>query len=368
MKKKMFVTVLVLLLGISLVAIGCPAPPPPAPPPAPPAPAPAPPAPPPEELAPFITMYEGTGSAELAGEIAKFIEEKLGVQVKFEALSHGVIHSRIKAEAPHFGADMTCNAGFPMLMEAKERGWSVPYQSPTWAGAAPDWADPDGYWWINSRWSFVLVYNKDRLAKAGYDVPKSWKDLLDPKWKGEIVMPSPLTSGTAYMMLYSFMTLYGFNEGKGEEGGWEYLEALNKNVAHYTRGGNAPTDLVARGEFMLGITSDEQVYPRLKEGYPIDFVIPEEGIGYGMQGANILAGTEKLDTVQKVVDLMGTLEFNKFLASIAGYTTKEPEAVAALYEGRPPKFIPNIDLAWAMENKERLSDEWVTRIGRVPEE
>jgi iron(III) transport system substrate-binding protein len=255
-----------------------------------------------------------------------------------------------------------------MLMEAKEEGWSVPYQSPTWVGAAPDWADPDGHWWINSRWAFVLVYNKDLLAKAGYDVPKSWQDLLDPKWKGEIVMPSPLTSGTAYMMVYSFMTLYGFNVDKGEEGGWEYLEALDKNVAHYTRGGNVPTDLVARGEFMLGITSDEQVYPRLKEGYPIDFALPEEGIGYGMQGANILAGTEKLYTCQKVVDLMGTAEFSIFLASVAGYTTKEPEAAAALYAERSPEFIPNIDLAWAIENKERLSDEWITRIGRVPAE
>jgi len=318
------------------------------------------------KLAKYITMYEGTGSIELAGEIAKYIKEKLGVEVKFEALSHGVTHSRIKAEAPRFGADMTSNQGVPLLLEAKEKGWSIPYQSPTWAGAAPDWADADGHYWINSRWSFVLVYSKDRLAKAGYDVPKSWQDLLDPKWKGEIVMPSPLTSGTAYMMLYSFMTLYGFNVGKGEEGGWEYLEALDKNVDHYTRGGNVPTDLVARGEFILGITSDEQVYPRLKAGYPFDFVVLEEGIGYGMQGANILAGTEKLYTCQKVVDLMGTVEFNKFLADIAGYTTKEPEAAPALYAERPPKFIPNIDLGWAVANKERLCDEWVKRIGRVP--
>jgi len=85
MKRKILLSTLALLLAISLVAIGCAKPAP--------APAPAPAPPPAPELAAFITLYEGTGSAEVAGEIAKYIKEQLGVEVKFEALSHGVIHS-----------------------------------------------------------------------------------------------------------------------------------------------------------------------------------------------------------------------------------------------------------------------------------
>lgn len=319
-----------------------------------------------EELASSITVYEGSGSAEIAGLIAEYIQDQLGVEVRFQALSHGVIRSKVQAEAPNFGADLVTNAGFPLLQKAKEEGWSVPYHSPTWADADAEWADPDGYWWINSRWNFVLVANKERISQAGLEMPKSWDDLLKPQWKGEIVMPSPATSGTAYMMLYSFMTEYGFNRDRGEEGGWEYLDALNKNVHHYTRGGNAPTDLVGRGEFMLGITSDEQVLPRLKEGYPITMIIPEEGIGFGMQGAAILAGTDQLFTVQKVVDLLGTEEFSKFLADSAGYTTRFPDAAPALYADEPPRYIPNIDLGWALSARERILKEWIERIGRAP--
>lgn len=317
-------------------------------------------------LAPFITVYEGSASIDIAKAIAEFIRSRMGVEVKFEALSHGVIHARLKAEAPRFGADMTINAGYPMLLEAKERGWAIPYSSPSWADAGPEWADPDGYWWITSKWNFVLVGNKQRLAEAGYEMPTSWSELLDPKWKGEIVMPSPATSGTAFMMLYSFITLYGFNAGRGEEGGWRFLEALDRNVHQYTRGGNAPTDLVARGEFMLGITSDEGVLPRLKEGYPIVMTIPKEGIGFGMQGANILASTKKLSTVQKVVDFLGTREFLRFLADIAGYTTKDPGAMPLLYQGNPPRYIPNIDIGWALSERQRLLEEWMRRIGRSP--
>lgn len=170
-----------------------------------------------EELAPYVTYYEGSGSVEIAGEVAKLIEEKLGVAVRFQALSHGPIHARVKAEAPYFVCDMCSNVGFPLMTEAKEKGWAEAYDSPTWRGAGDIWVDPDNYWWNNGNWAFVLVGNKDLLAEAGYKMPESWDDLLDPKWKGKIIMPSAETSGTAFMMIYSFMTLYGFNVDKGEE-------------------------------------------------------------------------------------------------------------------------------------------------------
>lgn len=313
----------------------------------------------------YITVYEGSGSVEIGGKVAKFIQDKLGIEVRFTSESHGVIHSRIKAEAPNFSGDMALNIGFPLMVEAKEKGWSVAYASPNWKGAGDVWVDKDGYWWNQGNWAFVLVGNKKSLADKGYKMPESWDELLDPKWKDQIVMPSALTSGTAYMMVYSFMTLYGFNKDQGEAGGWKYLEALNKNVAQYTRGGNVPTDLVGRGEFLLGITSDEMVMPRIREGYPLLYQVPKEGIGYGTAGAIILKGTKKLDSCQKVIDFIGTAEFCKFWSELAGYVTKDPSVKPALYGGIPA-YIPNIDQAWAVENKTRLLEEWKNRIGRAP--
>lgn len=318
-----------------------------------------------EKLAPFITIYEGSGSVEIGGKVAKFIQEKLGVELRFTSESHGVIHSRIKAESPNFTGDMALNIGFPLMVEAKQKGWSVSYDSPSWRGAGDVWVDKDGFWWNQGNWAFVLVGNKDLLAKKGYTLPESWDDLLDAKWKGQIVMPSALTSGTAYMMVYSFITLYGFNTGKGEEAGWQYLEALNKNVAQYTRGGNVPSDLVGRGEFMLGITSDEMVMPRIRGGYPLVFKVPKEGIGFGFAGAIILKGTKKLYTCQKVIDFIGSTEFCKFWSELAGYVTKDPSVKPALYGGIP-RYIPNIDQGWAVANKDRLLKEWKKRVGRAP--
>jgi len=224
-------------------------------------------------MAQDINAYMGT-SPDNNAKIAKFIKDKTGITVNQTFQSFGEIEARVKAEAPNFNADMIIGCGSPLAFMAKKSGWSDPYLSSAWKGVPDVFMDPQGFWYNMANFSFVLVGSKDRLAKAGYAMPTSWKDLLDPKWKGEILMPSPLSSGTANMMRFSFLALYGDDEG------WKFIEALDKNIAYYTRSGNAPTDLVGRGEFMLGITSDENVKKRLDDGYPLIWSIPNEGTGY----------------------------------------------------------------------------------------
>jgi len=295
-----------------------------------------------------INAYMGT-SPENNVKIVNFIKAKTGITVNQTFQSFGEIEARVKAEAPNFNADMIVGCGSPLAFMAKKNGWAVPYVSPGWKGTTEVFMDKQGDWYNIANFSFVLVGNKDRLAKAGYSMPKSWKELLDPKWKNEIVMPSPLSSGTANMMRYSFLALYG------DDAGWKYIADLDKNIHHYTRSGNAPTDLVGRGEFMLGLTSDENVKKRLDDGYPLLWTIPEEGTGYDGTFALILKGTKKLDTAKKVIDVLGTTEFSEIMADI-GYVTPRP-APNKLYGKTLPKFI-KIDQGKAAEDRPKNNDIW----------
>jgi len=303
-------------------------------------------------MAEEINAYMGT-SPDNNAKIAKFIKDKTGITVNQTFQSFGEIEARMKAEAPNFNADMTIGCGSSTGFLAKKSGWAVPYVSPAWKGVPEVFLDPQGNWYNIANFSFVLVGNKDRLAKAGYTMPTSWKDLTDPKWKGEILMPSPLSSGTANMMRFSFLALYGDIEG------WKFLEALDKNIAYYTRSGNAPTDLVGRGEFMLGITSDENVKKRLDDGYPLYWSIPAEGTGYDGTFAMILKGTKKLDACKKIIDVLGTPEFSELMAAI-GYVTPRP-APNALYGKTLPKYI-KLDLGKASDDKAMNNDIWKQKL------
>src|SRR5207249_3155047 len=72
-------------------------------------------------------------------------------------------------------------------------------------------------------------------------------DLLDPKYKGHIVMSNPSTSGTAYLLLASHAARLG------EDKMWQYYETLDRNLSQVTKSGGAPGRMAASGETPIGI-------------------------------------------------------------------------------------------------------------------
>ena len=299
-----------------------------------------------------ISAYMGF-SREVNEALAKQIQDKLGIEVKNITLSWGEIWARLQTESPRFNADMVMSFGASEAINGAKKGYYEPYISPGWDGIPDQFKSEDGSYYALGTFSFLLLSNKEKLAEMGYEVPKSYQDLLDPKWKGQIVIPSPRTSGTAYMINYSFLQLYG------EEKGWEYLTKLNENVAFYTKSGNAPTELVGRGEYLLGLGADENILKRIKDGYPLQWTVPVEGIGYEGNYCTILKGTKKLALAKKVMDYLGSDEISAFLGKM-GYIPPRPGSVSALYGEVQPKFI-DLDHAWAVKNKRTIVKQWKGR-------
>ena len=299
-----------------------------------------------------ISAYMGF-SREVNEALAKQIQDKLGIEVKNITLSWGEIWARLQTESPRFNADMVMSFGASEAINGAKKGYYEPYISPGWDGIPDQFKSEDGSYYALGTFSFLLLSNKEKLAEMGYEVPKSYQDLLDPKWKGQIVIPSPRTSGTAYMINYSFLQLYG------EEKGWEYLTKLNENVAFYTKSGNAPTELVGRGEYLLGLGADENILKRIKDGYPLQWTVPVEGIGYEGNYCVILKGTKKLALAKKVMDYLGSEEISAFLGKM-GYIPPRPGSVSALYGEVQPKFI-DLDHAWAVKNKRTIVKQWKGR-------
>jgi len=300
-----------------------------------------------------IKAYMGTAKP-VNEAMAKFIEDELKIQIQHITLSFGELDARLKAEAPNFGADMVLPIGSPYVITAVKNGWTIPAPNlPAWKDVDPIYKDKDGHYYDLGDYSFVLIGNKIRLEQKGYGMPKSWKDLLDPKWKGEIVMPYPFTSGTAYMMVYTFLTLYG------EEKGWQYLEALDKNIARYTKGGNEPTEVVGRGESLLGLTSDGALPSRLKGGYPLLWTVPAEGTGSEGNCVYILKGTKKYETAKTIVNFLGTEKAQRHWGEVSGFfpAKKIKDFKSPLYGEHKPKYI-EIDRSWTVTEQDRILKTW----------
>lgn len=262
--------------------------------------------------------------------VIDLIKKKIGIEVIYSHNSFNEIDTKIRAEAPNFNVDMILGCGIQTVIDSKKNKWSHPYLSKSWNDIPKRFYDSEGYYYTLGNMSFVFVGNKNRLEKLGYSMPQTWKDLLDPKWKNEIVIPSPLDSGIGNTILFTILEIFGETEG------WKYMEALDKNINHYTKSANSPTELIGRGEFLIGIASDEQIIQRIKDGFSLVWNRPKEGTGYQSNNIMILNGTKKLDECKKIVDLFASKEMMELLS--LDLTTTRP-TVSKIYGNTPPNFI-----------------------------
>jgi iron(III) transport system substrate-binding protein len=260
--------------------------------------------------------------------------------------------ARVMAEAPNFQADVIWGFLNGHALVGTQRGFFIPYKSPAWADIPAKFKDPDGYWNGYNYWFAAGVVNTKLLAEKKLPKPKSWQDFANPAYKGDLVMPDPSTSGTAFISVAAIMQIYG------EEKGWDLLKRIGKNVAQYPQSGSAPSQLVAQGEYAVGISWDQAIYGRIEQGFPIEAIVPEEGTAYDLESVAILKGCKNMEGAQKLIDWLGSQEGQTFIGKFRSKVTRPgiPSRV---------KVDPNLikfDAIWAAENQKRIMSEWKLRV------
>ncbi len=294
-----------------------------------------------------VSMYTHNDEGEMT-DFLDDLKDATDLEIDVLTASGGILWSRIESEFPDVEADLQWGSLHSFTLLAAEKDMLYPYKSPEWEEVPEQFKDPDGKWYGWSYWFNVIVVNTDLLEELGLEKPTSWMDLIDPKYKGEIVMPDPGTATTAYVIVSTIMQIMG------EEAGWEYLEALNKNVDQYPQSGTAPSQMVAEGEYAIGISWDGAVFQRMEQGYPIDYVIPEEGVGFDLDCIFIFKGAKNLEGAKKIVDYVGSERGMKTVAKHRSMVTRPGIAGAIDFE---PNFI-DYDAVWAADNQERIMEQW----------
>ena len=130
----------------------------------------------------------------------------------------------------------------------------------------PEHRDPDGMFATFRAWLCVIGFNT-RLVKAE-DAPRSFADLLEPRWTGKLVKAHPAYSGT--IMNSTFQT--------ARDLGWEYFEKLAKQRVMQVQSATDTPKKIALGERAIMVDGAGYLIIQYKErGDPVDIVYPAEG-------------------------------------------------------------------------------------------
>jgi len=301
---------------------------------------------------------------EIMHKFGEMFSKETGIKLESINISTGEIHARVKGEKARPQADIWHSVRAELLDKAKEEGLIASYKPANAKFLLPSYAYPNEPAFTGTTmYPLVVGYNLNALKKMGVEPPKSYEDLLNPRWKDKIIMPHPAASGTGYAFLVTAVQLF---REKGESGiqskkGWDYLIKLNQNISQYTRSGSAPAKLVATGEYPLCITFYDRVFQLAGEGYPIAFTAPSPTFAEPSCTA-IVAGAPNMDGAKKFMEFILSKGAQELAVTLGNYSVRPDVA--------PPKgAVPLKDLKvfrddykWGSKHKKELLNEFNAKV------
>src|SRR5437762_9247010 len=233
-------------------------------------------------------------------------ERTTGQKAVFIRRTDGESLAQIRAERTNPRADVYHAAESASAKQLAAEGLLEAYKSPHVA-ELHDWAQriaEENKYFQTPIYTGVLGfgYNTELLGKKKLPEPKCWKDLANPAYKDEIQMANPGSSGTAFNTVSTILQLMG------EDAGFKFLAAMNKNINQYTRSGTAGIRAAGRGETTIGIAFLHDSVAQAVQGFPVKSVAPCEGTGFEMPGVAIIKDARNPDGARKWADFVLSVE------------------------------------------------------------
>jgi iron(III) transport system substrate-binding protein len=220
-------------------------------------------------------------SASLNKGFKAYYKETYGKDVDITFVRPGgwpVVVDKVRAWGGNPDADIFLGAGAPAHELLKKEGLIVPYKPKGTDKVPAEWhgmkvKDKGDMWTCFAPWIVTNLYNEKVLNKLRLPAPKTWNDLLNPIYRGNIVHTLPYASGTMHEAVEILL------QGFGEEEGWKYLRLLAANLARFSTGSTDTTQLVARGEVPIGMAQPQMnAMAARKDGFPVRDLLPEKTI------------------------------------------------------------------------------------------
>ena len=261
----------------------------------------------------FYTSIE-LQTAEKIG--AAFEKAYPGIKVQVERNGAERIVQRLMQErgANIHTADVVECSDMTALYDWKKQGWLAPFLPADVTKWPADQRDPDGMF-ATERFTLAPILYNTKMVKPE-DAPKSFADLLDPKWSGKIVKAHPSYSGG--IVTSTFQTVKAI--------GWDYIEKLGKQKVLQVQSATEPPKKLALGERAVSADGLEYMDIRMREsGAPIAIVYPKEGTPF-IPGCEAIAKNAPHPNAAKLfMSFMVSRETQQYLADAAGLRSFHPD-------------------------------------------
>jgi iron(III) transport system substrate-binding protein len=273
-----------------------------------------------------------------------------GIKVDVVSTGSGVLVRRVTSEAANPQGDVIWGVSATILRLASPYLQAYPAKG---REAVPaEFRDPNDLWLGTNLQVVVIGQNTKAIDKASG--PKSWTDLLDPKWKGKLAFTDPSNSGFSYAAATMLLSLWG--EG---DAAWTKMSELLANAKVLNRSTQV-FDGIGSGEYPLGITLEYAGFLWAHDGAPVSVVYPDEGTHAVVEGAAILKGGPNPEAAKQLVDYLASKEVQEMLLKATfRRPARQDIELGTVASGMLPfsaiKVLPYDDAKWETARRETLA-------------
>jgi len=304
-----------------------------------------------------IVVYSPHG--KLLPEVKKRFEAAHpGYTVNFQDMGGGVIFDKVNAEKSLPRADIWFGGSPGDFNRAEALGLLEPY-TPDWTKTAlpADAKSPTGGWVATFRTPQVILYNPKKISES--ELPKTWDELLDPKWKGKIAIRDVRASAGMKTFLGAIIQREQKRAGNVDDG-FKWLKRLDQNTGYYAANPTVLFDVLsADGPYALSVWNLPEALTYKEEGRPIRYFIPQETVVL-VEPVAILKGAPNPAGARLFHDFVNS---PGELATLAKERFRIPARTDLPLSAQPPwlaelKITP-MPIDWATLSAHL--DEWVAR-------
>ena len=281
------------------------------------------------------------------GMVSNGFTAATGIKVDVISTGSGVLFRRLASEKDNPQADVVWGTSTALLNQNKALLQAYAAKEKTAVPAA--FRDPDDLWLGTNLQILTISQNTKSIAAA--EGPRSWADLLDPKWKGKVAFTDPANSGSAYVTATFLLSLWG-----GDDGAWTKLGTLLTNTKVLNRS-TLVFDGNGSGEYPLGISLEYAGNLWAHNGAPVQVTYPSDGTAVVAEGIAIAKGAPDLDAARAFVDFINSKPMQTQMLQA---TFRRPARQDIDFTGVPMprlsaiKIVPYDDAKWDAARKDTL--------------
>ena len=262
-------------------------------------------------------VWYASVDVKVAEEVKKLFKAQYPkIDVEVERTGSERVLQRINQEygSNIFNVDVVNSSDASHFLFWKQQGWLARHVPPDVNKFPAQYKDAEGFFATWRASLSCMAYNTNIVKEA--DVPKGYKDLLDPKWKGKLTKAHPGYSGTALTGTYALTKALG----------WGYLEQLAKQGVQQLQSTTATPKSIASGERAVMVDGNEyNVFIEMNAKSPVKPIYAVEGTPFISSPTAIFAKAPHPNAARVFQNFIYTPKIQQMMVDVGGQRSAHPE-------------------------------------------